>query len=462
MKEKPNIILINCDDMGYGDLGCYGSPVNQTPCIDMLARQGIRFTECYAPSPVCSPSRGGMLTGCYPPRISFGKFEGYWVLFPGQGVGLSRNEETIASVLKSAGYATGMIGKWHCGDQKEFLPPNFGFDSYYGLPYSNDMGRQVGNDGSSFTLRSTFPPLPLLKDHNVVEEQPDLATLTERYTERATDFIQLHQDTPFFLYFAHMYVHRPLYAHESFQENSRNGIYGASMACVDWSTSVIVRTLDKLGIRDNTMIIFTSDNGSRGIPEEGCSNAPLRGAKGTTWEGGMRVPCIVNWPARIPAGMVCDELISALDFLPTLSSIAGASTSRKHIIDGQDLSDLWLGKTTSSPRDHFAYYYMNDLNAVRDSRYKLHLARDGKPVCELYDLKQDPEEKQDVHAILPEIVESLSKTAEGYRHCLGDAVTGCEGREIRDCGHVENPKMLTQYDPSHPYIIAMYDKEDCG
>ncbi len=238
-RAQPNIILINCDDLGYGDLGCYGSQVNRTPHIDALAAGGLRCTDWYAPSPVCSPSRGATLTGCYPPRIHFGDFDGAPVLFPGHRLGLSGGETTVAELLRRAGYRTKIIGKWHCGDQPEFLPLRHGFDEYYGLPYSNDMGRQITTQGRVTCTGFPYGPLPLMEQDEIVQEQPLLASLTERYTEKAVEFLRRNQNRPFFLYFAHMYVHLPHYAPEEYLRASENGAFGACMAVLDWSVSVL-------------------------------------------------------------------------------------------------------------------------------------------------------------------------------------------------------------------------------
>lgn len=289
LSDKPNIILINCDDLGYGDLGCYGSKVNKSPNIDLLAKEGMMFTDFYSASPVCSPSRGALMTGCYPIRIGFESFEGDQVLFPGHPVGLNRSEFTIPQMLKEVGYTSMIIGKWHCGDQEEFLPLQYGFDRYYGLPYSNDMGRQRRKQGIQEELDKRYPPLPLIYNDKVIQEQPDQRSLIERYVEHANMFIRENKGKSFFLYFAPLQVHLPLYAPLRFVDESQNGDFGACVAAVDWALAAMVQELKYQGIYENTLLIFTSDNGSRG--DHGASNAPLRGRKGFTYEGGMRVPC---------------------------------------------------------------------------------------------------------------------------------------------------------------------------
>ena len=323
--SRPNIVLINCDDLGYGDLGCYGSTKNATPVLDALAASGMRFTTFYMASPVCSPSRAALLTGCYPPRIGFGSFDGLPVLFPGQGLGLPDTEETIATVLSRVGYRTQMVGKWHCGDQPDFLPTRHGFDHYFGLPYSNDMGRQVNPP----SILDWLPPLPLLSDEVVVEQQPNQASLTERYVEECLRFLRADDERPFFLYLAHLYVHLPIYVTVEALAASRNGPYGAAVGAIDWATGVLLDALDELGLRENTIVIFTSDNGSLGdaappwgsTTSVGGSNLPLRGAKGSTWEGGLRVPAIVSWPGTVPRGVVNDDLHRSLDLFPTLATL---------------------------------------------------------------------------------------------------------------------------------------------
>lgn len=453
--ERPNIILFNCDDLGYGDLGCYGSPVNRTPVLDKIAREGIRFTDFYMASPVCSPSRGALMTGCYPPRIGFGEFDGQWVLFPGQPYGIHEEEKTLPQLLRDQGYATKIIGKWHCGDQKEFLPTNRGFDEYYGLPYSNDMGRQMNPNGLS-----PWPPLPLIRDDEVIQEQPEQASLTERYTEEAVRFVRDKREGPFFLYFAHMYVHVPLFVPPRFLKASQNGGYGGAVEHIDWTAGVILDELERLGLTENTLVIFTSDNGSR-ARDEGGSNAPCRGTKGTTWEGGQRVPCLVKWPKGIPGGRVSSEIVSSMDFLPTLVSLAGGEAPKDRTIDGLDLSNLWTGKTEVSPRKTMAYYKRNDLQAVRRGDWKLHIHRteDGQ-VKELYHLTEDQGESRNLYDSHPDVAADLEALAEEFRRELGDELTGTKGSGVRPKGRVENPVPLTAYREDHPYMIAMYDLAD--
>ncbi len=448
--RKPNIVLMNCDDMGYGDLGCYGSVLNRTPVIDEMAANGLRLTDFYMASPVCSPSRGGMLTGCYPPRIGFGSFDGEWVLFPGMGLGLSAGETTIAEMLKGVGYKTKIVGKWHCGDQPEFLPTRHGFDEYYGLPYSNDMGRQL-------TLEHN-PPLPLLKGERVIEQQPDMRSLTERYVEQAADFIHRCKREPFFLYLAHMHVHLPLIAAERFHKQSINGDYGACVEAVDWATACVLRQLREEGLSEHTLVIFTSDNGSRG--DHGGSNAPLRGMKGTTWEGGQRVPCILYWPGHIvPA--VSDRIVSSIDFLPTFAALCGASLP-DNPIDGADFSAFLHDSCAPMHRDTFFYYLCNQLMAVRHGDWKLHVHSRQEPLRALYNLKEDPGEQRDLYGQRPEIVKALEALIEDCRKDLGDERLGIIGAGVRPIGRVDDPRPLTEYDETHPYIIALYDTADKG
>jgi arylsulfatase A len=459
---RPNIILINCDDLGYGDLGCYGSECNDTPHLDRLAEEGVRFTDFYMASPVCSASRAAMLTGCYSQRIGFGNCQ---VLFPGQAQGLNPKEATIARQLKEVGYETKIIGKWHCGDQPEFLPTNHGFDEYFGIPYSNDMGRQATNNFS-------WPPLPLLRNGEVIQQQPDQRGITERYVDESLQFMRRDRETPFFLYLAHMYVHVPLFIPQQFLSASRNGAYGGAVACIDWAMGMIEAELVRLGIKEETLVIFTSDNGSR-AQDEGGSNAPLRGTKAQTWEGGQRVPCMMRWPGTIAAGSTCEGIASSIDLFATLCELAGAPLPADTRLDSISLVDTILeGKPTA--RDLFAYYKNATLEAVRKGDWKLHFCKTGwapgsgeeKVLFELYNLRDDIGEERNVYDARPDVVAELEEVAEMFRTALGDARLGRVGSEVREVGLCKDPKPLTEYDESHPYMIAYYDLADmptmCG
>jgi arylsulfatase A-like enzyme len=454
--DKPNIILINCDDLGYGDLACYGSTRNDTPHIDRLAAGGVRFTDFYMASPVCSASRAAMLTGCYSQRIGFADYQ---VLFPGQAQGLNPKESTIARQLKEVGYDTKIIGKWHCGDQPEFLPTNHGFDEYFGIPFSNDMGRQANN---AFAL----PPLPLMRNEEVIQQQPDQRGITERYVDESLQFMRRKRDNPFFLYLAHMYVHVPLFVAKQFLDRSRNGAYGGAVACIDWAMGAIDAELYRLGIRDETLVIFTSDNGSR-ARDEGGSNAPLRGTKAQTWEGGQRVPCIMRWPGKIAEGTRCEGIAASIDLFATLAELAGAPLPTDAVIDSVSLADAVLdGKSTH--RNTFAYYKGANLEAVRKGDWKLHFCKTGwtpggtenSDISELYNLRDDVGETINVYEQHPEIVTEIAAEAEEFRVLFGDRRLNRVGNAVRDAGVCRNPKPMTEYDENHPYMIAYYDLAD--
>jgi arylsulfatase A-like enzyme len=285
--------------------------------------------------------------------------------------------------------------------------------------------------------------------------------LTERYVDECVAFIREHRNGPFFLYLAHMYVHLPLYVPWRFMKETANGPYGGAVACVDWSVGVLMHTLRRLGLDENTLVIFTSDNGSRG--DRGGSNRPLRGGKFTTWEGGLRLPCIMRWPGVIPAGTTCSELAASMDFLPTLAALAGAEPPGDRVIDGRDISPLLRGEPGArSPHDAFFYYLKDDLEAVRSGPWKLHLSRNGAPVRELYHLGDDIGEQRNIAADHPEVVRMLEAKASAMRDDLGDAATGAPGWNCRPPGRVENPEPLTRYDPEHPYMMAAYDLPDRG
>jgi arylsulfatase A-like enzyme len=458
----PNIVLIYVDDLGYGDLGCYGSGKNDTPHIDALAAGGMRFSDYYSASPVCTPSRAALLTGCYPGRVgfdAFGKNRSQWVLFPGMAEGMHPDERLLPELLKEKGYATCHIGKWHLGDQPAHLPTRHGFDSYYGIPYSNDMG--------IMQRRVDYPPLPLMRGDTVIQEQPTQAPLIERYTEEALSFIRANREKPFFLYLAHLHVHLPHYVMEPFVSKSRNGRYGAAVAAVDWSTGVITAELKRLGLADRTLVIFTSDNGSRARGEGG-SNSPLRGHKGQTWEGGMRVPCIVNWPSVVPPGSVSKELVSAMDFYPTIASAVGHDPAKLPKHDGVNLLSLWRGGADAkSPREIFFYFKRSELQAVRSGRWKLRHAFEMETGSDperlvLYDLTDDPGETRDLAASHPEVVGRLVKAMAEMRAELGDSRLGIEGGGRRPSAIATDPKPLTTFDPDYPYIEPQYLLNEAG
>lgn len=440
--NRPNIILIVADDLGYGDLGCYGSKVNATPAIDNLAAEGTMLTDFYMAAPVCSPSRAALMTGCYPKRVGLEAGSRATVLRPADNLGLAPEEITIADLLKEAGYATGLVGKWHLGDQEPFLPHKHGFDYYFGLPYSNDMGPDHWQE--------KFPPLPLMHGNKLVESGPHQSTLTHRYTDACINFIQKNRETPFFLYFAHMYVHLPLFVPPEFAAASKNGEYGAAVECIDWSMQQIITTLEKLGIQDNTLIIFTSDNGSN--TRDGGSNAPLRGRKGTTWEGGQRVPFIASWPGTIPPNGQGNQLTSAMDLLPTCAELGGITIPDDRIIDGKSMTDI-LTSPVKAPGIHEMFYYYKgpDLEAVRKGKWKLHLKS-----LELYNMDEDIGETVNLYDAYSTISSELTTLAEAAREDLGDGELA--GKNCRSPGFVQNPVFI--HERNNPASIAEYDLSD--
>jgi arylsulfatase A-like enzyme len=437
--------LILADDLGYGDLGCYGSTKNRSPHIDRLATNGVMLTDFYMSSPVCSPSRAALMTGCYPQRIGLGRGETFDVLLPGDAIGLDPAEPSMPRMFKEGGYRTGMVGKWHLGDQRRFLPPSHGFDRYFGLPYSNDMHpphRWRVDEGYR------FPRLPLLNDEEVIEEDPAQDDLTDRYTRFAIDFITDEPSTPFFLYYAHMYVHTPLEVPQRYVKTSNNGAYGAAVEHLDASVGEIIDCLDNLGVLEDTIIVVTSDNGS--AAQLGGSNQPLRGRKFETWEGGVRVPCVVSWPGRART-IRNNQMMTAMDLLPTLAAACGLQSPPNN--DGVDLSSVFFEEVNaaSEPRDVFYYYNADRLEAVRWRSWKLHI--EGN---QLYDLEKDVSESTDVSSARPDIVQRLLAHAETARRDLGDSALGRVGSGCRPPGRVADPVTLTEYVPDH-LTDAMYD-----
>lgn len=441
--DQPNFVLIFVDDLGYADIGPFGSKLHRTPHLDRMAAEGRRLTSFYVTANVCTPSRSSLMTGSYPRRVGLDENEkGQWVLFPGNQEGLHSDEVTMAEMLKEVGYRTGCVGKWHLGDQRAFLPTRQGFDYYFGIPFSNDMG----HDSRKQPYR--YPPLPLLRMEEVIEEEPDQRLITKRYTEEAVRFIEQSKDGPFFLYLAHTMPHWPQYASEGFAGKSKNGKWGDTVEEIDWSTGQIFAKLEELGIDDNTLVIFTSDNG--GATRHGASNEPLRGGKGTTWEGGHRVCFLARWPGRVPAGSTSDELAISIDLLPTFATLAGAQVPAGRRIDGKDIGPLLLSEK-AEPTPHLAYYYyfMTHLNAVRSGRWKLHVARMGgrypdytpNPVLELYDLHADVGETRNVAEDYPQVVARLKALANVIRTDIGDGKR--PGTNVRPAGFVEEAVTLT-------------------
>jgi len=416
--RKPNFVIIFTDDQGYADVGCFGAEGFETPHLDRMAAEGAKFTDFYAAAPVCSPSRAALLTGCYPMRVSIPR-----VLFPRDKIGLNPDEVTIAEILKTRGYATCCIGKWHLGHLPPFLPTRQGFDYYFGLPYSNDMG-----------------PLPLIEGEETIESKPDQSQLTRRYTEKAVEFIKKNKDRPFFLYLPHTMPHVPLYVSDKFKGKSKQGLYGDVIMEIDWSVGQILETVKQFGLDEKTLVIFTSDNGpwlSKGA--HGGSAKPLRDGKFATYEGGMREPCIMRWPGKIPAGVVCSEIATTMDFLPTFAKLAGAKVPTDRIIDGKDISALMTDPKAKTPYKALFYYFERQLGAVRSGQWKLILKRKrGKKMipAALYNLEQDIGEQNDVSAQHPAIVRRLAVLADKIREDIGDSVKGVTGKNVRPHGSV--------------------------
>jgi len=454
---RPNLVIINIDDLGYADIGPFGSTLHRTPNLDRMAAEGRRLTSFYA-APVCSPSRAALMTGCYPKR----SLPIPHVLFPGNDVGLAPSEVTVAELLKSAGYATGVVGKWHLGDQPEFMPTRQGFDEWFGLPYSNDMGPASDGVKSNFgdplpaMPKNPQPPLPLMRGETVIQRvlASDQTHLVTRYTEEALRFIRSHKDERFFLYLAHNAVHFPLYPGDRFRGKSNNGLYGDWVEEMDWSVGEVLDALRTQGLAEQTLVLFVSDNG--GTPR--AVNRPLRGNKGSTWEGGVRVPAIAWWPGRIPAGTSSDAICGMLDILPTFAALAGAAAGADRKIDGADIRSVLTGDAGApGPHDFFYYFRGLELEAVRDREWKLVLpaaaanaagrakakgAQERKTAL-LFNLKTDVGESTDVAAQHPDVVARLEELIAPMKDDLG---TSGLGPGCRPLGRVANPQPLIGHD----------------
>jgi arylsulfatase A len=435
----PNVVIIFMDDMGYGDIGPYGATKQKTPNLDRMASEGMKLTSFYA-APVCSVSRAQLLTGCYGVRVDVPA-----VYFPGGPSGLNPRENTIAERLKEQGYATMCIGKWHVGDQPEFLPTRQGFDHYFGIPYSNDM--QIKSTESNQRV------VPLLRDEKVEELIIDgkQSSIVERYTDEAIRFISENKDKPFFLYLPHTAIHTPIYPGEAFRGKSQNGAVGDWIEEVDWSTGRLLDTLRNLELAGKTLVIFTSDNGPWLVKDaEGGCAGPLRGGKGSTWEGGVRVPTIAWWPGKIEPNSTLDAVAGTIDLLPTAVGLAGGKLPEQPVIDGRDISALLLGKTKESPRGAHYYFSNYQLQAVRQGPWKLAIKPQTESIGRaalsdastsaprLYHLEKDIGERTDVADSNPEIVAKLTALAEKMDAEIG----GAEPTSRRPAGKVQDPRLL--------------------
>lgn len=454
-KRPPNIVIIFADDLGYGDLGCYGATPSQTPHLDRLAQKGVRFTDFYAAQPVCSASRAGLLTGCYPNRIGI-----HGALSPLAKIGIADSEMTIAELVKQKGYATCAVGKWHLGHHPQFLPTRHGFDEYLGLPYSNDMWPHHPEANAK---RRSYPQLPLIDGDKVAEQivsLENMSTLSRRYTERAVDFIQRQGKQPFFLYFAHSMPHVPLAAGDKFRGVTQKGLYADVIREIDWSVGEVIQALEKSGVAKNTLVIFTSDNGPwLSYGNHGGSAGPLREGKGTVWEGGVREPFVAYWPGTIRPNTVQNTPAMTIDLFPTIAHLTG-SPLPKLPIDGKNIWPLIQCESgAKSPQEAYYFYYkVHELQAVRSGKWKLilphsyrtmngqALGKDGIPgkyrmqkvtSPELYNLEKDIGEQHNLAVEQPDVVRRLEAYANHMREDLGDALTSHTGTGRRRAGTTE-------------------------
>jgi arylsulfatase A-like enzyme len=441
-RRPPNFVIILADDQGYADIGCYGAKGFQTPNLDRMAAEGIRFTDFYVAQAVCSASRAALLTGCYPNRIGI-----QGALGPSAQHGISARERTIAELLKTRGYATAIYGKWHLGHHPSFLPTRHGFDEYFGLPYSNDMWPKHPT--------SKFPDLPLIEGEKVIAYNPDQSKLTTWYTEHAVNFIAKNKDRPFFLYVPHAMPHVPLHVSDKFKGKSARGLYGDVIMEIDWSVGQILAALKHHGIDEQTLVIYSSDNGPwLSYGDHAGSAGPLREGKMTTWEGGQREPCIMRWPGKIPPGTICREPAMTIDILPTLTKLANAP-GPENKIDGLDIWSLISAQPgAKSPHEALYFYWNQELQAVRSGKWKLHVAhtyrslggkpggRGGEPAAyvqrqtgpALFDLENDVGETTNLVDQHPDVVARLKTLANKAREDLGDSSTRQQGKGVRPAG----------------------------
>lgn len=458
--RRPNVVVIFIDDMGYADIGPFGANRHPTPNLDRMAAEGRRFTDFVASTAVCSASRAALLTGCYHRRVGISG-----ALGPQSNIGIESGETTLAEICKSQGYATACFGKWHLGHHPKFLPTNHGFDEYFGIPYSNDMWplhpAVLAKKAKNPDAESRYPPLPLIEGTEVVNPNvgpEDQEQFTRQFTERAVDFIRRHREEPFFVYLPHPMVHVPLYVSDEFRGKSGGGLFGDVVMEVDWSVGQIMAAVEEIGAEENTLVVFTSDNGPwLSYGDHAGAAIPLREGKGTMFEGGYREPTLMWWKGKIPATSTCDRLCSTIDLLPTVAALIGAELP-DHAIDGKDIRPLMFGEEgAESPHDAFyGYYKGGELQAVRDDRFKLvfpHTYRtlagrrggdDGTPVrydsakieLSLFDLDHDVAETTNVIDRFPDVAERLRGAAEKAREELGDKLTGKKGSGIRGPGRL--------------------------
>lgn len=445
--RPPNVIIVFADDLGYADVASFspakGAQRPRTPNLDTLASGGVRLTNFYVAQAVCSASRAALLTGSYPNRIGITGALNHTAKH-----GLNEDEVTIAELLKGRGYATAMFGKWHLGHDRMFLPTNHGFDEYLGLPYSNDMWPRHPE------RKGFFPDLPLIEADQVIKLDPDQSTLTAMYTDRAVRFIEKNRDKPFFLYVAHTMPHVPLFVSKTFDGRTKQGLYGDVIAEIDWSVGRIVDAVHRASLDSDTLIVFTSDNGPwLSYGNHAGSAGRFREGKGTTFEGGVRVPFIARWPGRIGRGGVSHQPAMTIDLLPTIAALAGAAVPNDRTIDGRDIWPLLADpRRATSPHDALLFYWGNELHAVRSGRWKLHAPHpyqslaaagaDGTPgkyvrkqIPEsLFDLEQDPGETTDVSEKHREVVNALRNVVLRAREDLGDSLTGRAARNVRPAG----------------------------
>lgn len=447
---SPNIILIFTDDQGYNDVGVFGADDIETPNLDQMANDGAKLTNFYAAQAVCSASRAAILTGCYPNRIGI-----HNAFMPNSKKGLNPKETTLAEMLKDKGYATAIFGKWHLGDAQEFMPNRHGFDEYYGIPYSNDMWPLHPQQGPIFD----FGPLPLYENETVLDTLTDQTNLTIEITERSVDFINRNKENPFFLYVPHPQPHVPLFVSNKFKGKSNRGLYGDVIMELDWSVGEIIKSVEINGLTENTIIIFTSDNGPwLAYGNHSGSAFPFREGKGTGWEGGQREPFIIKYPKEIKSGTTINAPLMAIDILPSLAEVTNSKLP-KTTIDGNSAWSLLTGKTNESPQEaYFFYYRVNELFGVRYGKWKLYFphkyrtmngqepGKDGLPgeykmidlaEIELYNLESDPSETNNVAAKNPKVVEKIQLLADTMRSRLGDSLKNMEGLETRAPGMID-------------------------